>query len=298
MAILLSPSPTTEPGSGRGTLTGVPSPHLPPPSRPVGEITRGTTHPNRLRRVDRWLVATQLARLRRAAQPVVVDLGYGRHPVTTVELADRLAEAVAGVRVVGVEIDRARVEAAAAYARPGLRFARGGFNLPLADDERPPTVVRAMNVLRQYDEAAALDAWTVLQAQLGEDGLLVEGTCDELGRRSCWVSVDAAGPRTLTLSARVDDLGAPSELAERLPKALIHHHVPGQPVHDFFRDWDHAWASAPSPTPRQRWVAAASSLADSGWRIGRNPRRWALGELTVAWTAVAPTPNTNPSGTR
>ena len=268
----------------------MPGPHLPPPSRPVGDVTRGTTHPNRLRRVDRWLVATQLARLRRAPHPVVVDLGYGRHPVTTVELADRLAAALPGVRVVGVEIDRARVDAAAAHSRPGLRFARGGFNLPLADDERPPAVVRAMNVLRQYDEAAALDAWEVLRAQLGQHGLLVEGTCDELGRRACWVSVDAAGPRTLTLAARAEDLVAPSELAERLPKALIHHHVPGEPVHDFFRDWDIAWlAASGAPSPRQRWVTAAASLADRGWRIGRNPARWRECELTVAWSSVSPT---------
>ena len=31
-------------------------------SDPVGMITRGTTHPHRLRRCDRWLLATQAAR--------------------------------------------------------------------------------------------------------------------------------------------------------------------------------------------------------------------------------------------
>lgn len=220
---------------------------------------------------------------------MVVDLGYGRHPVTTVELADRLGREVAGVHVVGVELERLRVEAAQPHARPGLRFARGGFNLPLTADEVPPTIVRAMNVLRQYDEAAAAEAWSLLRSQLGEDGLLVEGTCDELGRRSCWVSVDAAGPRTLTLAARVTDLDLPSELAERLPKALIHHHVPGQPVHAFFQDWDRAWlAAAGAPSPRHRWVAAAGALVESGWRVGRNPARWRVGELTVAWTSIAP----------
>ena len=30
---------------------------MPHPARPVGSITRGTTHPNRLRRVDRWIAA-------------------------------------------------------------------------------------------------------------------------------------------------------------------------------------------------------------------------------------------------
>ncbi|HVE64209.1 MAG TPA: class I SAM-dependent methyltransferase [Mycobacteriales bacterium] len=267
----------------------MPGPHLPPPSRPLGDLTRGTTHPNRLRRIDRWLVATQLARLRRADAPVVVDLGYGRDPVTTIELASRLTRQVPAVRVVGVEIDRERVAAAQRFAGPGLRFACGGFNLPLTPDERPATVVRAMNVLRQYGEADAAQAWEVLQGQLGEDGLLVEGTCDELGRRAGWVSIDAKGPRTLTFAARVADLPRPSALAERLPKALIHHNVAGERVHDFFTAWDATWRTAAGAvTPRERWVAAAAGLAEQGWRIGRNPARWREGELTIAWTAVAP----------
>src|SRR5687768_18450689 len=94
--------------------------HQPPPSRPVGDVTRGTTHPNRLRRVDRWIVGTQAARLRRVEAPLVVDLGYGRHPVPTVELADRLAGLGTTGEVLGVEIGRARVEAALPHARPGL----------------------------------------------------------------------------------------------------------------------------------------------------------------------------------
>ena len=44
-------------------------------SRPVGTITRGTTHPNRLRRVDRWIAHAGGRALRAAADPVVVDLG-------------------------------------------------------------------------------------------------------------------------------------------------------------------------------------------------------------------------------
>lgn len=248
-------------------------------------MTRGTTHPNRLRRVDRWLVALQGARLRRAADPLVVDVGYGRHPVTTLELADRLAAERPDVEVVGVEIDQARVAAAAGHARPGVRFCRGGFNLPL--DGRRPVVVRAMNVLRQYPVDEAATAWLTLCAQLAPDGVLVEGTCDELGRRATWVALDPDGPRTLTFAARVDGLDRPSELAERLPKTLIHRNVDGERVHDFLRAWDRAWSRAPGD-PRQRWTAAAGALADSGWRVGRNPARWRLGELTVAWADVAP----------
>jgi hypothetical protein len=261
--------------------------HVPPPGRPVGEETRGTTHPNRLRRVDRWLVALHGTRLRRAADPLVVDLGYGRHPVTTVELADRLAAAVRpDVDVVGVEIVRERVAAALPYARPGLAFVRGGFNLPL--DGRRPVVVRAMNVLRQYPVAEALAAWDLLRGQLDDDGVLVEGTCDEVGRRAVWVALDHSGPRTVTFAARTDALGRPSDLAERLPKALVERNVPGERVHAFLVAWDRAWARAGDVPGRQRWAASAATLLDEGWRVARNPARWRLGELTVAWRDVAP----------
>ncbi len=55
---------------------------------PRGRITRGTTGTNRLRRVDRWIAAQPV--LRRATDPLVVDLGYGASATTTLELAERL----------------------------------------------------------------------------------------------------------------------------------------------------------------------------------------------------------------
>ena len=51
---------------------------------PVGQITRGTTGTNRLRRVDRWIARHPA--LRRAADPLVVDLGFGASAVTALEL--------------------------------------------------------------------------------------------------------------------------------------------------------------------------------------------------------------------
>ena len=49
-------------------------------------------------------------------------------------------------------------------------------------------------------------------------------------RRGATVTAD--GPQSLTLSARLSDLDHPATFAERLPKALIHHNVPGHPVYD------------------------------------------------------------------
>ncbi len=43
-------------------------------ARALGLPTRGTTNANRLRRVDRWVMATQLPRIRDAALSLVVVL--------------------------------------------------------------------------------------------------------------------------------------------------------------------------------------------------------------------------------
>ncbi|MFG3254385.1 class I SAM-dependent methyltransferase [Streptomyces sp. NPDC048172] len=264
----------------------------PPPAarRPVGTVTRGTTNPNRLRRMDRWIAAVHAPALRRAdAPPVAVDLGYGAAPWTAVELLARLRTVRADVRVHGVEIDPERVAAALPYVREGLRFTRGGFEVPLPDGERP-LLIRAANVLRQYEEHEVQRVWDRLRARLAPDGLLVEGTCDEIGRRHVWVALGPEGPRTVTFAARLGSLGAPSDLAERLPKALIHRNVPGEPVHAFLRDFDRAWAAAApyaSLGARQRWVRAVRALAGE-WPVADGVRRWRQGEVTVRWEALAP----------
>lgn len=220
--------------------------------------------------------------------PLVVDLGYGERPVTTIELAGRLRDVRHDIRVLGLEIDPERVTAAEPYADPPrLDFARGGFELA----GHRPVLVRALNVLRQYDEPSAAEAWQTMREHLAPGGLLIEGTCDELGRRASWVALDASGPLTLTLSAKVSDIERPSDLAERLPKALIHHNVPGEPVHAFLAALDAAWASAAPYVafgPRQRWMAAIERMAGDGWPIVGGRERWRLGEVTVRWGAVGP----------
>lgn len=255
-------------------------------ARTLGLPTRGTTNPNRLRRMDNWIVATLGDRLRAATDPLVVDLGYGATPVTAVELSHRLTRVRPDVRVLGLEIDPERVAAALpASDPPRLTFARGGFELA----DRRPVLVRAANVLRQYDEAAAAQAWDTLRDGLAEDGVIVEGTCDELGRRGWWVLLDRAGPVSLTVACKVDTVDRPSGLAERLPKALIHRNVPGERIHALLRDFDAAWdAAAPLSSfgPRQRWIAGCAGLADAGWPVDN--RRARYGELTIPWSAVAP----------
>lgn len=251
-------------------------------------MTRGTTNPNRLRRMDRWIAAHHAVALRRSSvPPVAVDLGYGAAPWTAVELRNRLRDIRRDVRIVGVEIEPERVSAAQPYAGDGLSFVRGGFEVPVPE---APTLIRAANVLRQYEEPRVWPVWERLCGRLAPDGLLVEGTCDEIGRRHVWVALGPSGPRTVTFAARLGSLVRPSDLADRLPKALIHRNVPGEPVHSFLRDFDQAWGTAApygALSARQRWVRAVDQLARR-WPVTDRPSRWRQGEVTVRWEALAP----------
>lgn len=262
-------------------------------------MTRGTTGTNRLRRVDRW-IAVHPALRRADPHPLVVDLGFGASAVTALELEARLRAARPDVEVLGLEIEPARVarareqldlvRAGLTSFTPGARvsFGLGGFEVPAP---RRPAVIRAFNVLRQYDEVDVPGSWARMAERLAPGGILVEGTCDEIGRVSTWIEVGAdASPRTLSLSLRLAGLEQPSIAAERLPKALIHHNVPGERIHAFLaaldREWDRAAVVAPFG-PVHRWRTALDALVADGWALhGRS--RWRLGEITVPWEAVAP----------
>ncbi|MFZ2178780.1 MAG: class I SAM-dependent methyltransferase [Rhodococcus sp. (in: high G+C Gram-positive bacteria)] len=253
--------------------------------RPLGVITRGTTGINRLRRSDRWLVHDALVRrtLHDSLDPLVVDLGYGARPHTTFELADRLRTVRDDRRVIGLEIDPERV----VESRHGVSFARGGFEL----SGLRPALVRAFNVLRQYPEDAVAPAWARMQSGLAPGGLIIEGTCDELGRRCAWVLLDATGPLSLTLAWDPFDVDKPSDIAERLPKALIHRNVPGEPIHALLTAADRAWATAAphgSFGPRVRWRAALELMRTEGLPVQTQRRRLRDNVLTVPWSLVAP----------
>ncbi|ORM34416.1 SAM-dependent methyltransferase [Williamsia sp. 1135] len=248
-------------------------------------MTRGTTGINRLRRIDRWIThhSEIVAVLSDAATPLAVDLGYGARPDTAIELAARLRARVPAVQMVGLEIDPARV----VPPQAGVRFAVGGFELA----GLRPHLVRAFNVLRQYDESQVPAAWSRMQRQLGPGGFIVEGTCDELGRRCCWILLDEHRPLTFTLAWDPLHSQRPSDLAERLPKALIHRNIPGEPVHQLIRTLDRCWdiAAPLAPFgPRQRWLRTLELLPDNGIHPLPDRRRHRDNVLTVPWDQVAP----------
>ncbi|MFM5903899.1 MAG: class I SAM-dependent methyltransferase [Microbacteriaceae bacterium] len=257
--------------------------------KPIGTITRGTTNPNRLRRVDRFIAAHPVIKQDGC---VVVDLGYGASPITAVEIHKRLRKLNESLQVVGIEIDRERVERGLALQVDGLSFLLGGFETPLPNGLTNAHVIRAFNVLRQYDESEVAAAWKQMQSRLHVDGILVEGTCDEIGRLSSWVLLDSQAPQSFTISLHLGSLEKPSDVAERLPKILIHHNVAGEAIHRYLSELDACWAKhAPLSSfgVVQRWLATCESMAERGWPIRRDKKRWRLGELTVDWSAVAPT---------
>lgn len=257
----------------------------------VGEITRGTTNPNRLRRIDRYL--TQFTFLRQLTNPLAVDLGYGKSPVTAVELLARLEKVAPGIRVLGIEIDPSRVAEAKALEHSQLAFVHGGFEIPIPttfSNRDDVDLIRALNVLRQYSESEVASAWSLMQSRLSEDGIIIEGTSDEIGRVASWITLDNQQPLSFTISLRLQGLDRPSKVAERLPKILIHKNTPGNKIHHYLQELDLAWEKAAgfgAFGSAQRFVQTARTLLLAGWPIENAPKRWRLGEISVAYEAIS-----------
>ena len=261
--------------------------------RLAGRSTRGKTAPNRLRKTDAFLALAYPERVR-GMRGWYVDVGFGATPVTSVETLRRLRRLEPGLRVLGVEIDPARVAAARAFAAPGLEFRLGGFDLPLPPGERAG-VVRAFNVLRQYDEGAVADALRRLGASLAPDGLLLEGTSDPTGRLLTFGvherRDDGLARTRMVLAPTVSDAFAPRQLQAVLPKRVIHHAEPGGAVDRFFGVWAAAWQASRrwSVDPARRFAIAAAELAARGYPVDRRPALLRRGFLVLgaAWPLSA-----------
>jgi hypothetical protein len=237
--------------------------------RPQGQITRGKTMQNRLRRVDLFFTRYDPALLLREdgdyAGAFFVDLGYGAEPFTTLETARRLRRLNPQLQMLGVEIDPERVVAAEPYADDATHFRRGGFNLPLVNgiDGRHETVraIRAFNVLRQYDESDVGAAYAELAEYALPGALLIEGTSDPFGR--IWVANvlrrsttgSAWAPEALVFSTNFRSGFEPAMFQPVLPKNYIHHMVPGEPIYALLEAWK---------------IAALRTLSERVWGL----RHW------------------------
>lgn len=257
---------------------------------PLGEATRGKTAPNRLRRLDLWLLRTERDLLLRPGPEPCVDLGYGRLPLTTAESARSLRMLAPHLPVVGVEVDPARVEAAEPWADERTSFRLGGFDLPLTREEGSARVIRALNVLRQYEEDAVPGAWQLLGDQLADGGLLIEGTSDPLGRlmvvqllRKTEGELEDAG-LLFSTNLRPTEL-EPAVFRAVLPKRWIHRVHDEGGVAPFLAAWERCWASDGLAVSafgrRQVWRRAAEGLAAMGWDVTTDPWLLRRGFLAV-----------------
>ena len=263
-------------------------PHARVSKKPEGQPTRGKTASNRLRRVDNFILLYEPSLLTRT-DDLFVDLGYGFDARTTLESASRFRRVNPNLKILGVEIDKERVENALPFANEKTFFRLGGFNLPLIDGEHV-RLIRAFNVLRQYEEKDFAPAYERLAQYVLPGGLMIEGTSDPFG--SIWVAnlvrKDERGKNSswnfeaLVFSTNFRRGFDVEEFQTVLPKNLIHHMVEGEPIYDFFEAWKASAAETSAMKTfgaRQWFIHAAGSLAHKGYKVNLQKKFLSRGYL-------------------
>ena len=265
-------------------------PHTRVSKKPEGQPTRGKTASNRLRRVDNFILLYEPSLLTRTdglfKHSLFVDLGYGFDARTTLESAQRFRGVNPDLPILGVEIDKERVDAALPYADDKAYFRLGGFNLPLKDGEHV-RLIRAFNVLRQYEEKNFAPAYERIAQYVLPGGLMIEGTSTPYGQ--IWVANLARRLETSDwrLEAMVFStnfrLGFDiTDFQAVLPKNYIHHVVPGEPIYDFFEAWKGSAAETAAMKAyglRQWLIQSAEALGRKGYRINLQKKFLARGYL-------------------
>ena len=276
--------------------------------KPEGQPTRGKTASNRLRRVDNFILLYEPSLLTRTdglfQYSLFVDLGYGFDARTTLESAARFRRVNPDLKILGVEIDKERVEAALPFADDKTFFRLGGFNLPLKNNERV-RLIRAFNVLRQYEEKDFAPAYERLAEYVLPGGLMIEGTSNPFGSIWCANVVRRMESGSLLPNFRQQAVGVQSqwnfealvfstnfrlgfdveEFQTILPKNLIHHVVQGEPIYDFFEAWKRSakeTAAMKTYGARQWFVASAEALAQKGYKLNLQKKFLAKGYLVWA----------------
>ena len=255
----------------------------PTSKKPEGQPTRGKTASNRLRRVDNFILLYEPSLLTRRdglfQNSLFVDLGYGFDARTTLESAERFRRVNPNLQILGVEIDKERVDAALPFADEITHFRLGGFNLPLQSYERV-RLIRAFNVLRQYEEKDFAPAYERLAEHVLPGGLMIEGTSNPFG--SIWTANLA---RKIGNHWRFEALIFSSnfrmgfditDFQAVLPKNYIHHVVKGELIYDFFEAWKHSAAETAFTKVfglKQWFMASVENLAAKGYKIDLH-RKW------------------------
>lgn len=276
-------------------------PHPRASKKPEGQPTRGKTASNRLRRVDNFILLYEPSLLTRTdglfARSLFVDLGYGFDARTTLESARRFRRFNHDLPILGVEIEKERVEAALPFADEKTLFRLGGFNLPLKEGEHV-RLIRAFNVLRQYEEKDFAPAYERLAQYVLPGGLMIEGTSNPFGSiwaanltRKVMESDGAPAPLSKAENWRLEALVFSTnfrmgfditEFQAVLPKNLIHHVVRGEPIYDFFEAWKQSAAETSTMKTygvKQWFIHSDESLAQKGYQINLQKKFLARGYL-------------------
>jgi hypothetical protein len=262
--------------------------------KPEGQPTRGRTAANRLRRVDNFILLYEPSLLTRTdglfARALFVDLGYGFDPRTTLESASRFRQLNPDLPILGVEIEKERVESALPYADEKTFFRLGGFNLPLNEGEHV-RLIRAFNVLRQYEEGDFALAYERLAQYVLPGGLMIEGTSTPYGQVWCANVARTTDDGPWTMEALVFStnfrLGFDiTDFQAVLPKNYIHHVAPGESIYDFFEAWKQSAAETAALKTyglRQWFIHSAEALAHKGYKINLQKKflskGWLIWEL-------------------
>lgn len=254
------------------------------PKKPLGEVTRGKTAPNRLRQVDNFVLMYAPDLIAKTDNSFFVDLGYGAEAVTTLEMAKRFHRQNPDLKILGVEIEPERVAAALPFSDRRIFFRLGGFNLPIENGESV-RAIRAFNVLRQYDETQVVPAWEMLSRYVQPGGMLIEGTSNPSG--AIWAAnilrhTNGSWQKEALVFFTNFHLGFdPMDFQTILPKNYIHRVVGGEPIFDFFAAWKAAAAESCSLQAwglRQWFAASAEMLAKRGYQINMR-KKW----LSKGW---------------
>jgi hypothetical protein len=251
-------------------------------------VTRGKTALNRLRQVDTY-IALAWSQCLTSGAPLVVDVGYGAQAWTALEMYARWLPLNPRLRLLGVEIEAERVAAALPYAQPPrIDFRLGGFNVADLIGAGQAQLIRAYNVLRQYDESQVAPALAVLSAALAVGGLLIEGTSNPSGRMVVFDVYRKMPDQTLQHQALVFGTNfrealTPVDFQTILPKRLIHHAHDPRP-RAFFAAWERAQQLARGAGQRgnrQQWLYAVRGLGQYGYALDVRPRIVRRGYLVL-----------------
>lgn len=263
------------------------------PDGPV-HPTKGRTSAGRLRLLDTWLrLRPPDALLEPAANGnarVVVDLGFGESPATSLEWLKTLrAVGMAPDRLIAVEREPHRVASARRVAGgQGLEIREGGFDLPLREDEEV-RAVRVMNVLRGYPLEAAREAHRLLGRTVPDGCRVWEGSADPAGHLlTCHLlraEKSTLRREGLLLATDFRRGFAPLQLRDWLPRDLRRSVRPGHPLHAFFTHWTAAFEvarAAGAQTSAERFTASVMGLGERVEGVCTDPDLLEAGLLV--WT--------------